>query len=285
MLTNGFVINTNMAALVVQRNLATSTNAMAVLMEHLSTGMRVNRSSDNPSGMALSNNLRKQISSIAIAKTNSQTGVSMLQTAEGDLNSIKANLTTIKNLIIQAKTGTATTAARNAYNATYVSAIAEINRIASSSNYSNIKLLDGTNSAVGKILLQVDINNVSANDRIDISSSFTNATAIGLSIVATSISTVGLATTAGTQIDNAYDKILLQIAKVGGNVSRLNSNIARLDIKSENLQSSDSLIRDTDIATDTALLTKNQILQQTSASLLQQANQSASLILTLIARY
>ena len=92
MYTNGFTLNTNMASLLVQRNFNNATNDISVLMEHLSTNMRVNRSSDDPSGMALSNNLRKQISSIAVAKTNSQTGVSMLQTAEGDLNTIKDKL-------------------------------------------------------------------------------------------------------------------------------------------------------------------------------------------------
>ncbi|MEI8377388.1 MAG: flagellin [bacterium] len=285
MYTNGFTLNTNMASLLVQRNFNNATNDISVLMEHLSTNMRVNRSSDDPSGMALSNNLRKQISSIAVAKTNSQTGVSMLQTAEGDLNTIKNNLTTMKSLIIQAKTGTVTTAQRAAYNATYQSAVAEINRIATSSNYSNIKLLDGTNSTASSIVLQVDINN-SADNKIDISSSFSRAVATALGISATSsISTVSFATTAETQVNTAYDKILLQIAQVGGFASRLNSNIARLDVKSENLQASDSVIRDADIASDTAKLTKKQILQQTSASLLQQANQSSSLILTLISRY
>ena len=281
MYTNGFTVNTNMASLLVQRNLETATNDMAVLMEHLSTGLKVNRSSDNPSGMALSNNLRKQISSIAVAKTNSQTGVSMLQTADGDLKSIQSNLSTMKGLILQAKTGTISQAERDALNATYQSALAEITRVATSSNYSGIKLLDGTNSAAGKIVLQIDTAN-NLDNKLDVSGGFTGASATSLGIDATDISLVANATAAESLVQAAYDSITIQKAKVGGFVSRLNSNITRLNVKSENLQSSDALIRDTDVASDTALLTKKQILQQTSASLIQQANQSASLILTLI---
>ena len=284
MYTNGFTINTNMASLLVQRNLQNATNDMAVLMEHLSTNLKVNRSSDNPSGMALSENLRSQISSIAVAKTNSQTGVSMMQTADGDLTTIQTNLTTMKSLILQAKTGTITQGQRDALNATYQSALAEITRVATSSNYSGIKLLDGTNSGAGAIVLQVDTTNNAAH-KIDVSGSFTSATAADLGIGATDISSIVNATAAETLVQTAYDNITIQKAKVGGNVARLNSNITRLDVKTTNLQSSDSLIRDADIAAATALLTKKQIMQQTSASLIQQANQSASLILTLISRY
>lgn len=284
MYTNGFTINTNMASLLVQRNLQTATNEMAILMEHLSTNMRVNRSSDDPSGMALSTNLRKQISSIAVAKTNSQTGVSMLQTAEGDMKTIQDNLSTMKNLVIQAKTGTITQAERDALNATYQSALSEITRVASSSNYSGIKLLDGTNSAANSIVLQIDIANT-ADNKLDVSSNFASSTAASLGVSGTDISSVANATAAEALVQTAYDTMTVRKSSVGGFVTRLNSNISRLDVKTENLQSSDSLIRDADIASDTALLTKQQILQQTSASLLQQANQSASLILTLISRY
>ncbi len=284
MYTNGFTINTNMASLLVQRNLQNATNDMAVLMEHLSTTLKVNRSSDNPSGMALSENLRTKISSIAVAKTNSQTGVSMMQTADGDLTTIQTNLTTMKGLILQAKTGTITQGQRDAYNATYQSALSEITRVATSSNYSGIKLLDGTNSAANSIVLQVDINN-NADHKLDVSGSFTSATAASLGIGATDISSIVNATAAETLVQTAYDNITIQKAKAGGAVTRLNANITRLDVKTTNLQSSDSLIRDTDIASDTALLTKKQIMQQTSASLIQQANQSASLLLTLISRY
>lgn len=284
MYTNGFTINTNMASLLVQRNLQTATNDMAVLMEHLSTNMKVNRSSDDPSGMALSTNLRKQISSIGVAKTNSQTGVSMLQTAEGDMKTIQDNLSTMKNLIIQAKTGTITQAERDALNATYQSAMSEITRVASSSNYSGIKLLDGTNSAANSIVLQIDINNT-ADNKLDVSSNFASSTAASLSISGTDISSVVNATAAESLVQTAYDTMTVRKSSVGAYIKRLNSNISRLNVKTENLQSSDALIRDADIAGDTALLTKQQILQQTSASLLQQANQSASLILTLISRY
>ncbi len=281
--SNGFVINTNIASLLVQRNLANVTNDMTMYMEHLSSSLKVNRASDDPGGMAISLNYERQISSMAVAKSNSQTGVSLLQTAENDLKTIKSNLTTMKNLIIQAQTGTTTDPERAAMNSTYQQLLTEIQRIASTSNYSGIKLLDGSNVAANSIVLQVDINN-NASDKIDISSSLANCgTAAGaLNIAATAVDTVLNANAAQSFVDNAYNTINQRISLVGGFNTRLNNNISRLDARSENLQAANSLIRDADIASDTAKLTKAQILQQTSVSLLQQANQSSALILTLI---
>jgi len=281
MYNNGFVVNTNMASLLVQRNLEKTTNEMTALMERITTGYRINRASDDPSGMAISTHLSSQISSIDVAKSNSQTGASMLQTAEGDLNTIKSNLSTMKTLILQAQNGTLSTAEREALDETYQQALTEITRIAQGSNYSGIKLLDGSNSSAGKITLQVDIDN-SSNNRIDISSAYTSATATSLGIDATGISTVSGANAAEALVEAAYNAIIVQKAKVGGFVSRLEANVNRLDVKSENLQSANSVIRDADTASDTALLTTKQILQQSSASLLQQSNQSLVLLLSLI---
>lgn len=281
--SNGFVINTNLASLLVQRNLANVTNDMTAYMEHLSTNLKVNRASDDPSGMAISLNYQKQISSMAVAKTNSQTGVSLLHTAENDLNTIKTSLTTMKNLIIQAQTGTATASDRAAYNANYQQLLTEIQRIATTSNYSGIKLLDGSNVAASSIVLQVDINNT-ADSKIDISSALANSqTGAGaLNIAATAVDTVANAAAAQALVDTAYNTISQRISLVGGFTTRLNNNVSRLDSRSENLKAANSLIRDTDVAAETAKLTKSQILQQTAVSLLQQANQSSALILTLI---
>lgn len=279
--SNGFVINTNLASLLVQRNLANVTNDMTAYMEHLSTNLKVNRASDDPSGMAISLNYQKQISSMAVAKTNSQTGVSLLQTAENDLTTIKTSLTTMKNLIIQAQTGTATNSDRAAYNANYQQLLSEIQRIATTSNYSGIKLLDGSNVAAGTIVLQVDINN-SADNKIDISSALANSQSASLGINATAVDTVANAAAAQALVDTAYNTISQRISLVGGFTTRLNNNVSRLDSRTENLKAANSLIRDTDVAAETAKLTKAQILQQTAVSLLQQANQSSALILTLI---
>jgi flagellin len=280
--SNGFVINTNMASLIVQKNLANATNDMTTLMERLSTGLKINRASDDPSGMALSNYLQKQVSSTNIAMTNSQTGTSLLQTAEGDLKTIQSNLSKMKDLITQAKTGTTSDAQRAAYNATFQQYLSEIDRIATSSNYSGIKLLDGSNSAVGKIVLQIDINN-DASSKLDISSALASASNSGLGgIGSTAIDTVAGATSAESMIESAYNQVTTQVAKVGGFVTRLDSNVTRLKTRNENMQSAKSLLTDADTAADTAALTKAEILQQTSTALLQQANSSASLILTLI---
>lgn len=275
---NGFVINTNMAALIVQRNFQNVTNEMSTLMEHLSTNMKVNRASDDPSGMAISLNYEKQISSMTVAKNNSQTGVSLLQTAENDLKTVQSSLTTMKNLIIQSQTGTITPAARLALDSQFQQLLTEIDRVATTSNYSGIKLMDGSTASLN---LQVDIN-TTANDRIDIAPSLLDSRKASLGLTGLIISTVSGANAAQSIVDTAYDTISNRISKVGAFNTRLNGQIKRLDSKSENLKAANSLIRDTDVAGDTAKLTKAQILQQTSATLLQQANSSAALILTLI---
>lgn len=279
--SGGFVINTNMASLLVQRNLANVTNDMTALMEHLSTNLKVNRASDDPSGLAISLNYERQISSMTVASNNSQTGVSLLQTAENDLKTIQSNLSTMKNLAIQARTGTTSDADRVALNANFQQLLQEIERISTTSNYSGKNLLDGTNSAAGTIVLQVDINSGGANT-IDISSALASARTGALAINTQKVSTVVSATAAQTAIENAYNTISQQISLVGGLTSRLTNNIKRLATRSENLKSANSLIRDTDVAADTAKLTRAQILQSTAATLIQQANSSSALILTLI---
>lgn len=278
---NGFVINTNMASLIVQQNLAKSTNDMATCMERLSTSLKINRASDDPSGMAVSSSYLSQISSTNVAKNNCQTGTSLLQTAEGDLTTIQENLSDMKDLIIQAKTGTTSQAQRDAFNATYQQLLQEIDRVATSSNYSGIKLLDGTNGGAGSIVLQIDIQN-NATHQLDISSVLTSGTNASLGTGSTSVSSVTSATAAQALVEAAYNAITTQISKIGGFVSRLESNITRLDTRNTNMQAASALITDTDIAAETAKLTRAEILQQTSAALVQQANQTASLIFTLI---
>ena len=279
--TNGFVINTNMASLMVQRNLANVTNDMAAYMEHLSTNYKVNRASDDPAGLALSMNYERQINSLGVAKSNSQTGISLLQTAENDLTTIKDNLSTMQDLIIQAQTGTTTDPERAAMNSIFQQLLSEIQRISSTSEYSGIQLMDGTRSGAGSVVLQIDINN-NANHKLDISSALANSQTAALGINGTAVDTIAHAAAAQSLIDTAYDTINQRTSLVGAFITRLNTNVQRIESKSENLQAANSLIRDTDVAAETAKLTRAQILQQTSVALLQQANQSSALIFTLI---
>lgn len=279
--SSGFVINTNLASLIVQQNLLKATNDMATYMERLSTGLKVNRASDDPSGMSIATSYSAQINSTNVAKNNCQTGASLLQTAEGDLDTIQQNLSDMKDLIIQAKTGTTSQAQRDAFNATYQQLLDEIDRVANSSNYSGIKLLDGTNGGAGSIVLQIDIQNT-ATHKLDISSVLTGVDKTDLGINATVIDSVTAATAAQALVEAAYNTVTTQIASVGAFVDRLNDNVTRLDTRNTNMQAARSLITDTDVAAETAKLTRSQILQQTSAALIQQANQTASLIFTLI---
>lgn len=271
------VVNTNLNSSMIQGNLAKASSDMSTYMERLSTGLRINSASDDAAGLALSEKLRSHISASDVAKNNAQTGMNMLDVAEGDLAEVHDLMQRMRDLAVQSANSVYSATERSAINSEYVQLRTEITRISDTSAFSQIKLLDG--SATG-INLQIGTSN-SANDRLDISSAFTDADATALLLTA-DINSVANAQAAMGTIDTAVDTVSTRRSTIGGFTNRLKSTIERLDVRKQNLQSSYSIIRDADIAAETANLTKTQILQQASATLLQQANQAPSLALSLL---
>lgn len=274
------VVNTNVASLMVQRNLSKATSSLQTSMQRLSTGMKINNAGDDAAGLALSEKINGQLSASDVCKNNAQTGINMLNIADGDLDIINQNLQRIKDLAVQSANGVYSDSERLSMDQEVQLRIEEINRIASSSTFSDVNLLDGT---IADMKLQIGTGSDEAQNTIDISDAFQEATATALGVtVGASISTAANARAMIDLIDTAVNNISTRRSVIGASVNRLNSTVDRLDVRKENLQSTYSTIRDTDIASESTNLTKQQILQQSAATLLQQANQTPALALTLI---
>ena len=274
------VVNTNTTSLMVQRNLSKATSSLATSMQRLSTGMKINNAGDDAAGLALSEKINGQLSSSDVCKNNAQTGLNMLSIADGDLDVINQNLQRIKDLAVQSANGVYSDEERLSMDQEVQLRLEEINRIADSSTFSDMNLLDGS---IADIVLQIGAGSDIDQNTIDISGAFQEAHVSSLGIQAdASISTVDAARTMIDAIDEAVNNISSRRSIIGASMNRLDSTIDRIDIRKENLQSTYSTIRDTDIAAESSELTKQQILQQSAATLLQQANQTPSLALTLI---
>ena len=273
------VVNTNTTSLMVQRNLSKATSSLATSMQRLSTGMKINNAGDDAAGLALSEKINGQLSSSDVCKNNAQTGLNMLSIADGDLDVINQNLQRIKDLAVQSANGVYSDEERLSMDQEVQLRLEEINRIADSSSFSDMNLLDGS---IADMVLQIGAGSDIDQNTIDISGAFQEAHVSSLGIQAdASVSTVDAARTMIDAIDEAVINISSRRSIIGASMNRLDSTIDRIDIRKENLQSTYSTIRDTDIAAESSELTKQQILQQSAATLLQQANQTPSLALTL----
>lgn len=279
------VVNTNVSSILVQRSLTNSTNAIGKSLEKLSTGYKINRAADDAAGLTISESLNSQARGAQVASDNAQTGVNLLQTAEGDLAIIQDNLQRIRDLAVQASNGTNGSAERSAIQSEVQQRVNEINRLSSSSSFNQIKLLDGSSSSLS---LQIGANANASLNAIDITAGDINplanadASSLGIDGVDTAFTTSSSAASYISSIDTAISTVSQRRSTIGSLQNRLDSAISSLNIQFENMSASQSRIRDVDVAKEAATLTKNQILQQASATLLAQANQSPAIALSLI---
>jgi len=281
----GLVVNTNVTSNIVQGNLAAANNAVNKSIERLSTGYKINRASDDAAGLAIAKGFESQERGTAVAKDNTQHGVNLLQTAEGDLDVIQDNLQRIRDLTVQAANGTYSTSEKAMLAQEVNARIDEINRVAAVSKFSDISLLDG--STTGQLILQVGANSGTEN-QLNISDALIKSTATALNANLTStyvnnaFKTSNGANAFISEIDSAIDKVSSSRSKIGAYQNRLESTLTSLDVRYQNMASSLSTIQDTDVASEAANLTKAQILQSVSASLLAQANNNPSVVLQLL---
>ncbi|MFA6149234.1 MAG: flagellin [bacterium] len=263
------VINTNIASMSAQRNLVINSNQLATSVQRLSSGLRINSAKDDAAGLAVSEKIRAQVRSIAVAIRNSQDGISLAQTNEGGLQEIGNILGRMRELSEQSANGTLGTSERNSLDAEYQQLRTEINRISSTTEFNGTKLLDGTQSASG-ITLQVGFQNTS-NDRITFFSGIGATTADTLSLTA-NISNVANAQSNLDMTQSAIATVASSRGTLGAVMSRLESTIANLRVTSENLTAADSAIRDADFAYESSQFTRNQILVQAANAMVAQAN-------------
>ena len=273
----GIYINTNVPSLVAQRNLGNSQRAQSKSMERLSTGMRINRAADDSTGLAMSEKLKAEIRSLGQAKRNASDGISLLQTAESAMETIGDTLIRLRELAVGAANGTLTDTQRASAHQEFTSIMGEIDRIAGVSQFAGIALLDGTADVDFQVGKDSGGDNV-----INITIADLRTTSLGGDISVLSVSTAAKASSSLATLDTAISDLTSNRAIIGVGHNQLSSAITNLETSIENLSSAKSTILETDVAQETAELTRTQILMQAGVSVLAQANQAPQMALSLI---
>lgn len=276
----GLRINTNVPALVAQRNLRTTRASLDRSLERLASGSRINHAGDDAAGLAISESLRAQIRGIGMAERNAQDGVSLVQVAESAMGEVSNILIRLRELGVQAASDTVGPTERKFLDLEFQESLAEIDRIANSTEFNRVPLLNGMASTFE---IQVGTRNNPQIDRIklfDGNSADINVVALGLNL--SSVADKVGAQNSLSSIDSALQSVTSIRAGFGAMQNRLQSIITNLQVSKENLSAANSRIRDADLAEETTELTKNQILQQSGISVLGQANSSTKAALSLL---
>ena len=289
------VVQHNMTAANANRMLGVTTSAQAKSSEKLSSGYKINRAGDDAAGLTISEKMRSQVRGLNKASDNAQDGVSLIQVAEGALNETHSILQRMNELATQAANDTNTTADRNAIQSEINQLTSEIDRIQSTTQFNTMNLIDGTytgkNLQVGSLSGQSIVisiknmnatsifggNNNSVTDVSDVNTS--NLASYNSNLSVSSFSNAGSAMKA---IQSAIALVSNQRSQLGAVQNRLEHTISNLDNISENTQSAESRIRDTDMAEEMVTYSKNNILAQAGQSMLAQANQSTQGVLSLL---
>ena len=277
----------NIPSLNAQRILGINNDRLAQSVERISSGIRINRGSDDAAGLAISEALRSDIRALRQAVRNSNDGISLINVTEGALNEQSGILIRLRELASQAATGTVGSTERQTIQLEFNALRNEIDRIAATTEFNGQLLVDGSLSSgvadANHILIQVGINS-SVDSRIDLNDSVNldAITSSSLSLDTLSLTNAGGALTALDSMNTAIAQVTAGRGKVGAVQNRLVRTISNLSITIENLQAAESAIRDADIAEEVALLTRNQILVQASTAMVGQANLIPQSVLQLL---
>lgn len=280
------VINTNTMANTISRNLNSHYNALSDSTRKLSSGLRVERAADDAAGLAVRELMRADIAALQQGVRNANDAISLIQTADGALQTIDEKLIRMKELAEQAATGTYDSVQRAVIDSEYQQMASEITRIASATKFSNVKLLDGSLSGDDKLKIHFGPNNDSAEDYYYVEIQSATADKLGVGSAATgdgaSIETQEKAGKALGAISNAIVSKDNIRASLGSLQNRLEATVSNLNIQTENLQSAESRISDIDVATEMTKFVRNQVLASTAVSMLGQANTIPQLALELL---
>ena len=304
-------VNTNAQSVFAQRALSQNTNSLQKNIERLSTGLRINRAADDAAGLSISEKLTSQIRGLEKAEQNIGDGISMLQTMEGGLGVVNENLQRIRELVVQASNGTNSRNELNAIQREINSRVTTINDISDSTQFNGNVLLDGSlgdnDTATNDVNIQsgadqgqttgidfddfiIDVTGADAQDGLNASSAFdlndlkvtdNNAASVGPQ------SAAGTGTSAATSnpltgLDTMITNIATMRSQIGAQQNSLESKLEYLGVAKENAMSSRSRVLDADISKESSGFVRNQILQQSSAAMLSQANQSPQIALNLL---
>jgi flagellin len=281
-------INHNISSMSAMNSLFKTGRDMNKSLEKLSTGLRINRSSDDAAGLAISENLRAQVRGIAQAQRNALDGTSMLQIAEGAANEISDILQRMRELSIQSANDTLTSVERGYADEEFGNLRDEINRIASVTNYNGVDLISstagrfGSSGATTNTSFWIDAGSTTGVDSITITIDTLTTTSLGASLDTATLSSQSAARTAISDIDTAINSVNSTRANIGAYVNRLEHAINNLMVSETNQAAAESMIRDVDFAHESAQFTKNQILMQSGTAMLAQSNAIPQSVLSLL---
>ena len=283
-------INTNIASLNAQRNLAMSQSSLATSMQRLSSGLRVNSSKDDAAGLSIAERMNAQVRGMNVGMRNANDGISLGQTAEGALGQVSNSLQRMRELAVQARNSTNSDADKESLDKEFGELAKEIQRVLGGTTFNGKHVLG---SQAGSLTFQVGAN-TSTDDSIDIvTSNMTTATEIttvagtngNVDASRAKIGSTATSSDIGTVIDNidsALDKVNSERATMGASQSRFDSVVSNLQISIENQSAARSRIMDADFAAETANLSRAQILQQAGNTMVAQANQLPQQVLALL---
>lgn len=288
------VINTNISSLAAQKNLTVNTNGLNTALERLSTGFKINRSSDDPSGLSISQTLNTGLVANSKALQNIQNSVNLLSVTEGAMDIIVDNIDRIREISVQAANQVYSSDSLQGILSEISERLEEINRIANSTSFNNVKVTDGS---VKTMKVQVGTGSSASVNTIDLSSAFIkcSVTALGIALNVVSMTTPldgtkingsnwspDKVTSYMENLDKALKNLSTSLTNIGAFEGRLEASKENLTTMNTNLTTAKSTILDADIAEESANYIKYQILQQSSATILTQANQTSSMALSLL---
>ncbi len=284
------VINHNMSAMFANRQLGITGLSLDKDMEKLSSGMRINRAGDDASGLAVSEKMRSQIRGLNQAAQNAQNGISFIQTTEGYLQETTDLMQRIRELAVQSSNGIYSDEDRMQIQVEISALVSEVDRIASSAQFNGMNMLTGRfaqpmgeNVVTGSMWFHIGAN---MDQRTQVFIGTMSAMALGIREIGSeeklSLATPEDANRAIGTIDEALKKINKQRADLGAYQNRLELTVKGLNVSAENLQASESRIRDTDMASQMVEFTKNSVLQQAGTAMLAQANTQSQNVLSLL---
>lgn len=269
-------VNTNVTSMNAQNQMAKSQQALSSSFAKLASGMRINSAADDAAGLGVAKSMNAQVRSYAVAERNTNDGISMLQTADGGAEQVHGLLTRMRELAVQASNGSNSTNDLTNIDKEYQQNLQEIDRVTSSVQFNGINLLSG---ATASKAFQVGIG-TAATDRINVN--FGGVDATSLAVNSTSVTNFTNAQSAITSLDTAINNLSGKRADFGASMNRFGAAVTNLQSMQTNTSAALSRIQDTDIAKETANLSKNQVLSQAGAAILSQANQTPQVALSLL---
>ena len=276
-------INTNIASLNAQRNLSQSQSSLATSMQRLSSGLRINSAKDDAAGLAIAERMNAQVRGMNVAVRNANDGISLAQTAEGALSKVGDSLQRMRELAVQSRNATNSSSDKDSLNKEFSQLQSEITRVLGGTSFNGKAMLGAAATA---LTFQVGAN-TTANDTITVTTTdMTQASQITAVTASTAVidntATGGAIDTVINNIDTAIDNVNNTRATFGATQSRFDAIISNLQQGVENQSAARSRIMDADFATETANMSRSQILQQAGTAMVAQANQLPNSVLSLL---